>query len=90
MRTLHIGLRVEDLERALAFYTGLGYEVVGTVPQTDFGSLTMLKLPGDDFLALELVHDASHGHVEPGGLNQAMSPLAPRSRTPCAATEYCT
>jgi lactoylglutathione lyase len=69
MRTLHVGLRVEDLERSLAFYTSLGYDVVGTVPQTAFGSLTMLKLPGDEFVALELVHDPHHGRVEPGGLN---------------------
>ena len=55
MRTLHIGLRVADLERSLAFYTGLGYEVLGSVPETAFGSLTMLKLPGDDFVTLELV-----------------------------------
>jgi lactoylglutathione lyase len=69
MRTLHVGLRVEDLERSLAFYTRLGYEVVGTVPETEFGSLTMLKLPGDEFVALELVHDPNHGEIEPGGLN---------------------
>ena len=50
MRTLHVGLRVEDLERSLGFYTSLGYEVVGTVPETEFGSLTMLKLPGDEFV----------------------------------------
>ena len=38
MRTLHVGLRVEDLERSLAFYTTLGYDVVGAVPDTAFGS----------------------------------------------------
>ena len=27
-RTLHFGLRVTDLERSLAFYTGVGYQVV--------------------------------------------------------------
>jgi len=69
MRTLHIGLRVKDLERSLAFYTSLGYEVVGTVPQTELGSLTKLKLPADEFVALELVHDPRRGDVEPGGLN---------------------
>jgi lactoylglutathione lyase len=69
MRTLHVGLRVADLERSLAFYTGVGYEVVGTVPETGFGSLTMLKLPGDEFVTLELVHDPHGGAVEPGGLN---------------------
>ncbi len=69
MRTLHVGLRVEDLERSLAFYTSLGYEVVGTVPETELGSLTMLKLPGDEFVAIELVHEPTHGQVEPGGFS---------------------
>jgi lactoylglutathione lyase len=69
MRTLHVGLRVEDLERSLAFYTSIGYELVGTVPETEIGSLTMLALPGDEFVTLELVHDPSRGRVEPGGLS---------------------
>jgi lactoylglutathione lyase len=69
MRTLHVGLRIEDLERSLAFYTSVGYEVVGTVPETELGSLTMLALPGDEFVALELVHDPTQGRVEPGGLS---------------------
>jgi lactoylglutathione lyase len=57
MRTLHFGLRVGDLERSLAFYTGVGYEVVGSVPETEIGHLTMLKLPDDEFVTIELVHD---------------------------------
>jgi lactoylglutathione lyase len=69
MRTLHVGLRVADLKRSLVFYTNLGYEVVGEVPETEIGTLTMLKLPGDEFVALELVHDPTHGRVDPGGLN---------------------
>jgi lactoylglutathione lyase len=69
MRTLHVGLRVADLERSLAFYAGLGYEAVGNVPETEFGTLTMLKLPGDEFVTLELVHDPRRGMVDPGGLN---------------------
>ena len=69
MRTLHLGLRVSDLERSLAFYKALGYEVLGTVPETDFGSLTMLKLPDEDFVSIELVHDPAGGPVDPGGLN---------------------
>jgi lactoylglutathione lyase len=69
MRTLHVGLRVANLERSLAFYTGLGYEVLGSVPETELGSLTMLKLPGDEFVTLELVHDVSSGAVDPGGLS---------------------
>jgi lactoylglutathione lyase len=63
---LHLGLRVADLERSLAFYTAVGYEVVGSVPETPIGHLTMLKLPDDDFVTIELVHDpardqAAHG-----------------------------
>jgi catechol 2,3-dioxygenase-like lactoylglutathione lyase family enzyme len=54
---LHVGLRVRDLARSLRFYENLGYDVVGTVPETDLGSLTMLALAGDEFAALELVHD---------------------------------
>ena len=57
MRTLHVGLRVADRERSLAFYRALGYEVVGEVPATGIGHLTMLKLPEDPFVTLELVHD---------------------------------
>jgi lactoylglutathione lyase len=63
MRTLHFGLRVADLDRSLAFYAGVGYEVVGSVPETPVGQLTMLKLPGDEFVTIELVHDPAQGEV---------------------------
>ncbi|MGK5110735.1 MULTISPECIES: VOC family protein [unclassified Geodermatophilus] len=66
MRTSHLGLRVADLERSLAFYTAVGYEVVGTVPETEIGHLTMLKLPGDDVVTIELVHDPARGEIGPG------------------------
>ena len=66
MRTLHFGLRVADLERSLAFYTAVGYEVVGSVPETGIGHLTMLRLPGDEFVAIELVHDPAQGAIDLG------------------------
>ena len=66
MRTLHFGLRVADLERSLAFYAAVGYEVVGSVPETAFGHLTMLKLPGDDFVTVELVNDPTKAGVDLG------------------------
>ena len=70
MRTLHVGLRVSDLKRSLAFYTAVGYTVVGTVEGTGFGSLTMLRLPGDDFVTIELVHDPARGQIDLGtGIN---------------------
>jgi lactoylglutathione lyase len=59
MRTLHVGLRVADLERSLAFYATLGYEVVGSVPATSLGDLTMIKLPDDPFVTIELVSRSS-------------------------------
>jgi lactoylglutathione lyase len=66
MRTLHFGLRVADLGRSLAFYTSVGYEIVGHVPETELGHLTMLKLPGDEFVSIELVHDANGTEVDGG------------------------
>ena len=63
MRTLHFGLRVADLDRSLAFYTAVGYEIVGSVPETPLGHLTMLKLPGDEFVTIELVHDPTRGEA---------------------------
>jgi lactoylglutathione lyase len=69
VRTLHLGIQVTDLEKSLAFYTGLGYHLLGGVPATDFGSLTMLALPGDEFVTLELVHDPATAERGPGGLH---------------------
>jgi lactoylglutathione lyase len=66
MRTLHFGLRVADLDRSLAFYSALGYEVVGSVPETEMGRLTMLKLPGDEFVTIELVDDPGQGDANAG------------------------
>jgi lactoylglutathione lyase len=88
MRTLHVGLRVADLDRSLAFYTALGYEVVGEVPETDLGHLTMIKLPGDEFVAVELVHEPdgptvggnrlSHLVVQVESMDVTLSELAAR------------
>jgi catechol 2,3-dioxygenase-like lactoylglutathione lyase family enzyme len=69
MRTLHVGLRVADLDRSLTFYANLGYDVVGTVPETGGGSLTMLRLSRDPFVSLELVHAPGADTPVPGGLN---------------------
>ncbi|MDR0344239.1 MAG: VOC family protein [Nocardiopsaceae bacterium] len=66
MRTLHFGLRVADLDRSLAFYTAVGYEIAGSVPETPLGRLIMLKLPGDEFVTIELVHDPANGKVNSG------------------------
>ena len=39
------------------------------MPETEFGSLTMLKLANDDYVSVELVHDPFAGTVGPGGFN---------------------
>jgi lactoylglutathione lyase len=69
MRTLHVGLRIADRARSVAFYVSVGYDVVGRVPQAEIGDLTMLKLPDDEFVTLELVHRADADAVGPGGLS---------------------
>lgn len=69
LRTLHVGLRVADLERSIAFYTTLGYEVLGEVPVTELGRLTMLKLPDDEFVSPELVHDPQAARLDLGRLS---------------------
>lgn len=66
---LHLGLRVTDLERSLAFYTAVGYATIGSVPETGFGSLTMLQLPDDPFVSLELVHDPARPVGDVGAVN---------------------
>ena len=66
MRTLHLGLRVADPDRAVAFYTAVGYEVVGRAPDTPVGQLTMLKLPDDDVVSVELVFDPTEAGRQRG------------------------
>ena len=69
MRTLQFGLKVADRKAAVAFYLALGYEVVGEVPNAPIGHLTMLKLPGDEFVALELVHHPSAADTSAPGFS---------------------
>ncbi len=71
MRTLHVGLKVSNMERSLAFYRALGYRIVGAVAETPLGALTMLALPNDPFVALELVHTPGQP-VEVGGLSHVV------------------
>ena len=66
MRTLQFGLHVADREASVAFYAVLGYEIVGEVPESPVGHLTMLKLPEDEFVALELVDDPVGDPAAPG------------------------
>lgn len=65
-KTLHTALRVTELAPSRAFYSALGYEEVGRVELDGGSSLTMLKLPGDAFVSLELVHRPAGGPVTVG------------------------
>jgi lactoylglutathione lyase len=66
MKTLHPAYRVTDLVVSLDFYSALGYGQVGWVDVGSGASLTMLKLPGDEVVTLELVHRPADGPVEIG------------------------
>ena len=66
MRTLHPAYRVTNLAASLDFYITLGYEQVGRVDIGDGVSLTMLKLPNDEVVTLELVHQTADGPVDIG------------------------
>jgi lactoylglutathione lyase len=66
MRTLHPAYRVTNLASSLDFYTALGYELVGRVDVGDGVTLTMLKLPDDEVVTLELVHRTAGGPVDVG------------------------
>src|SRR5258708_27745987 len=57
---------VTDLAVSLGFYTALGYGKVGRVDIGDGASLTMLKLPDDEVVTLELVYRPSDEPVEIG------------------------
>jgi lactoylglutathione lyase len=72
MRALHLGLRVTDLDRSTAFYRAVGYEVIAEVPETPIGHLLMLKLSGDPFVTLELVH---HPGYAPSDADSPLSHL---------------
>ena len=66
MRTLHPAYCVTDLGASVVFYRALGYDQVGRVDLGDGASLTMLKFPSDEFVALELVHRPADGPVDLG------------------------
>ena len=61
----------------------------------EVGRLTMLKLPGDEFITLELIHDPTTGPFDPGGRSRlsalgrpmrvpltVLSPMVETRRTP--------
>ncbi|WP_346769358.1 VOC family protein [Planctomonas sp. JC2975] len=69
MRTILTGITVSDPAASVAFYGALGYEVVGSVAEAEIGALTMLKLPDEEFVSIELVADGTVAGGPAAGLN---------------------
>jgi len=69
MRTLFAAYRVSEMEHSLAFYTALGYRVLGRVSFDDDGRLAVLSFPGEPVATLELVHRPGSGPAGTGGLD---------------------
>jgi lactoylglutathione lyase len=66
VKTLHTAYRVSDLAVSLEFYSALGDREVGRVAVSEGTSLTMLKVPGEEVVTLELVHRPADGPVQAG------------------------
>lgn len=69
MKVLFPALRVRDLDASLAFYTSVGFDVVGQVEVGGGARMAMLASPQESDVSLELVHSDSRGPVAPGGLD---------------------
>jgi lactoylglutathione lyase len=66
VKTLHVAYRVTDLSASLEFYEALGYVELGRVDIGDGATLTMLKVPREDVVTLELAHRPADGLVDVG------------------------
>ena len=66
LRTLHVSLRVADIDRSLIFYAALGYTRLGQVTPDTAMHLHFLTFPDDPFVTLELVHRPGDGPVQVG------------------------
>ncbi len=69
MRTILTGIRVNDLDLAVDFYTAVGYLEVGRVRPDEDCTLVVLRLPDEDAASLELVHRPAEGPVAVGSLD---------------------
>jgi lactoylglutathione lyase len=69
MKVLFPALRVTDLDASLAFYTSVGFEVIGRVEPSEGIQLVMLALPHQTEVSLELVQSEADDPATPGGLD---------------------
>ena len=75
MRTLHVGVRVTDLDRSLAFYESVGYEVVGSVPRPAAGEVELGTALSHLVVQVENMDDAV-GRLAAAGID-AEDPASP-------------
>ena len=88
MKTRHTAYRVTDLNVSLGFYFTVGYREVGRVDLGEGNSLTMLSLPDEDVVSLELAHRPADGAVEIGtGFSHLVIQVADIAATVDALTE---
>jgi lactoylglutathione lyase len=66
VKTILTAYRVSDLAASEAFYTALGYIEVGRRDLGDGASLIILKFPGEEVGALELIHRPADDRVDIG------------------------
>jgi lactoylglutathione lyase len=69
MKVLFPALRVSHLDASLAFYTSVGFEIVGQVDAGDGTLMAMLALPQETEVSLELVHSGARGPLTPEGFD---------------------
>jgi lactoylglutathione lyase len=69
MRTGLVGWRVTDVDRSLAFYRALGYDVLGRVHLDEDATLVVMKFPDEPVASLEIVHSPADGSVRPSGID---------------------
>jgi len=69
MSVLFPAFRVSHLDASLAFYTSVGFEVVGRVESGDGTRMAMLALPQETEVSLELVHSRARDPLAPGGFD---------------------
>jgi lactoylglutathione lyase len=69
MKVLFPAFRVSRLDASLAFYTSVGFEIVGQVEGGDGTRMAMLALPDEDEVSLELVHSGARDPKAPGGVD---------------------
>ena len=63
---LHTCYRIGDIDRSVAFYEKLGFEVAGRMPIGDEAINVFMAMPGEEMPRLELTYNHGIGEYEHG------------------------